>query len=293
MPLIPLIQGSRFALLQPGVPFSPSLEILRYAFINANPLQIDQSIGQSTDPSAQAFFIAQTNAGQTLTSIQKTAINARVVAAKTGTNYWSKLFRYWPFLGNSATCNSIDLVAQAVGTFNGTVTHNSNGITGDGATGYFDSGFNLHTNSVDLNSNAFGFYTRAGSNTNAVEVCAKDPDFWYIYLDGGTCVQTQNGGLGQLSFTLSNELGLFIASRTAFNAQAFYQNGSQIISGTGLTSALPIVTNVTELCYGNGEANFSNKTHCSMFVSSGLTSADVAQFYTDEQAFQTALGRQV
>src|SRR5690606_24652832 len=59
-------------------------------------------------------------------------------------NIWEKMIAIYPFIGGSANSHSYNLKnpSQFQITWNGTVTHDANGIKGDGATGYGNTGLN-------------------------------------------------------------------------------------------------------------------------------------------------------
>ena len=89
--------------------------------------------GGGFDPDAQAFITA---AGITDTT-QKNAINTLVLDLKAYA-IWPKFIAIYPYVGGTATTHKFNLVdplddnAAFRITWNGGVTHNANGITGNG-----------------------------------------------------------------------------------------------------------------------------------------------------------------
>jgi hypothetical protein len=254
-----------------------------------------------TDPDAQNFVQAQIAAGVSLTLAQMQAVNNRVVAAKAGTGYWEKLQRYYPFLGISATSDAMDLVTTLSGTFSGTVTHAANGVTGDGASGFFDTGLSPFSNSIFSNNLAFGCYLRTEGNENNSIIIAFDvanaslqahfePDFesgQYFY---ATNCNT-GGGFFDAYTTPPFAFGLFCDSRISATSHIFYQGSTALATDTGAQLGLPSLT--FQALGDQYTSSFSTANMASLFISYGLTQADMTQFEADEQAFQTALSRAV
>lgn len=246
------------------------------------------------DANAAAFFTSAAITDPT----QKTAVNNRVLAAKAN-GYWSALLAYYPFVGGAATPHSFNLVNPALYqiTWSGTVTQDANGITGNGSTGYGDTG--LAGNVLGDNSIAWGVYSRtaAAQTGNVLSSCPVSNlgahDMFPRYSGAGVgYFDIGDIATSRLQVTVTDGSGLFTASRTASNACAGYRNGSSIVTG----SSAPASSNATDtfklLCLYSGTEH-SSRNLASAFIGAGLSAAQVALFYTDEQAFQTALGRQV
>jgi hypothetical protein len=255
--------------------------------------------GPSYDPTFAAYLAAQKAAGQTLSPTQISAINQRAIAAKTGANpYFNNWLAYYPFPGNSATADSLNLVnpSNYLITWFGTVTHNTNGITGDGLTGYGDLGLNTSTISQLVNSFAFGCYNRTA--TSIAFPCMGSLTGALIQFDlypnlGGTTYfdNCYNGGVGRVNgTTVNNGLGSQVSSRTSASAVSGYQQGSSIASGTGAQGALP---NNTTYVLTYNTTNLVVNNLASLFIGTGMTAAQVAQCNADEVAMQVALGRSV
>src|SRR5205085_1059836 len=81
---------------------------------------------------------------------QKTLVNNLVVSLK-GAGLWTKLKAIYPYVGGSATAHKWNLKDPRVLdaayriTWSGGVTHNANGVTFDGSTGYGDTHLNALT----------------------------------------------------------------------------------------------------------------------------------------------------
>lgn len=247
--------------------------------------------GSSYDPAAASFFAAQALAGQTLTTTQKSAVNSRVISAKAGTAYWFKLLSYYPFLGNSATCDSFNLVSPA--TFqiiwSGTVTHNANGITGDGVTSFGDTGLNANT--IGQDSCSWGVYARVLTAASVYCEIGFNTGNEILNFLGGYFFDNDFGFNGaRVSGSLTP--GVAALSRNVPGALNAYINGSNIGTSSTVSDA-HASSNFAILAADTSASRTSADNLASAFIASGMTDADMAQFYTDEQAFQTALSRQV
>ncbi len=121
--------------------------------------------GASFDSDAQAFFTA---AGIT-DATQKSAVNTMVVALKAA-GLWTKSKAIYPYVGGTATTHKYNLkdprdldAAYRIVWFGG-ITHNTNGVTFNGSTGYGDTKLNALTvfagNPCSMHS-----YVRTRSNT--------------------------------------------------------------------------------------------------------------------------------
>src|SRR5690606_21266587 len=106
-------------------------------------LVIDAGSSSGYDSDAEAYFSAVASAGGTLSDPQKDAINTFVVNTKAdGT--WAKQYAIYPLAGGTAASHAINLKSPGTYdiTWNGSVTHNEDGIKSDGSTGYGNTNFN-------------------------------------------------------------------------------------------------------------------------------------------------------
>ena len=91
------------------------------------------ALGESIDPDVRSFITATGITSQTIID----AISELVFNLKSN-NLWGKIYAIYPFVGGSASSHSYNLknTAQFQITWGGGVTHNANGITGNGTTGF-------------------------------------------------------------------------------------------------------------------------------------------------------------
>jgi hypothetical protein len=216
---------------------------------------------------------------------------------------WSKCLALYPFVGGAAGSHKYnlkdprDLDAAYRLTFSGGLTHNANGITGNGSNGYANTNLNVNT-VLSLNDCHISFYSRTDGALAYEEMSAGSTMGPYFQLaakwtDGKTYCQI-NGG-AQASFTNgSSAQGLFASCRTGASVQNAYRNATRVNSGVSASTSKPNA-NVFILSGNNSgvPSNYSGRNLAFASIGSGLSDADVASLYSVVQAFQTALGRQV
>lgn len=108
--------------------------------------------------------------GSSITSTQKAALNAFVLAEQAAARWTSHKRLYFPIWGNAAA-NAICLKSLTSGTFAGAVTHGAGYVQSDGTTGYF----NLNTNATTLATpaeNAMVFALEYQGPSGAATECA-------------------------------------------------------------------------------------------------------------------------
>lgn len=245
-----------------------------------------QNIGASVsyDSDAEAFF---TTAGITDTT-QKNAVNQLVLDLKSA-SIWTKMFAVYPFVGGTSSTHSYNLknTAQYQITWSGTVTHNSNGITGNGSNGTGNTGFsgNVGTN-FTVSSGSYGAYIRSGFNTVHVFMgCVSNSVFFY---NNGGAVYTNYGSV-LLSTGAPTFTRLVAASHLSTTLTA-YRDGGSVSSTTGT----PTTSAASDFyVLSTGATNFTTANLAFAYMSEGLTSGEISSLNTAVNTFQTTLGRNV
>lgn len=251
--------------------------------------------GGCNDPDANAFLTA---AGIT-DSIISSAICTLVTSMKAdGT--WAKMSAIYPFVGGTATTHKFNLKNPADTnaafrlSFIGGLTHNANGITGNGINAYCNTF--LPNTALAVNSNHISTYSRTSINENSVDIGTygqTPPNTWGIHHSArgfglGSFFRNQN-----LAFSNSNNTdgrGFYLSTRTASNFSAMYKNGIQISTLTATPVAM-LNENFNILAI-NG-AFFSSRNLAFASIGSGLSNSEVLALYSTIQSFQTTLNRQV
>jgi hypothetical protein len=246
-----------------------------------------------SDPDAQAFV----NAAELTSQTQANAINTLVIGMK-AQGLWTKMEAIYPFVGGTAFShkfnlkNPTDSNAAYRLTFGGTVTHDSNGITGNGTNGYADTYFvpstgwsvgNAHIATYDrTTTQGLGNYTIGSFSTgNAVWIAYNDSQYAYL------------GGLNNVSSDgRINISRLRVATRTANNVFKAFRDGTQVgVTVTAVQSTYP-TANIRLLAAG-GLTAYSNHNLAFASVGRGLSDSETVAYNTLVNTFQTTLGRNV
>lgn len=247
------------------------------------------------DPDAQAFFTAANITDPT----QQTAVNQLVVDLK-GYGIWTKMKALYPFVGGTATThkynlkNPLDTDAAFRLVFSGGITHNSNGITGNGTNGYADTFVN-DQNDLSIDDKHISMYQRniLSDPSNVSMGAAGNVARFYLNYSGSNYSTL---GMAQSAFTVSTpQQGMFTMSKIISGEFKYYQNALTAVTKTGSNSAN---NSKYFLC-----ANFNTATGLAQEFSSanlafaslgnGLSASEVADLRTAVVAFQTTLGRNV
>lgn len=243
------------------------------------------------DADAQVFIDA---AGITDTT-QVSALHTLVAELK-GYGLWQKFHAIYPFVGGTAGAHSYNLVNpatyQIVWSTSG-VTHNANGITGNGSTGYGDTQYIIP--SARQNDFHISVYVRNNVDSKCAIGC----------LNNGNAVFTQiyprvtnlfEGDIHQnVSTTVSNNnsQGLYVASRILASTVKGYKNNGEIISSNTVSLATPNTPLYLLARRGLVIQDYSLFNLGLASIGLGITAVEADTFYTIIQQFQIRLGRQV
>lgn len=198
----------------------------------------------------------------------------------------------YPFYGGNSDSHAIDLFHHHDITWTGTVTHNSNGVTGDGSTGFGSTGINPVL-ALSISSLSFSVYSRTASTSDTAYEAGILINSIGIFIQcrnvAGNAV-TRAGGApgGNFSGAVGASTGLFLIHRTTTNSAAGTRNGT--VFGSSAVGIGNLPNGFLTICAAAG-LNFSNRNLAFAHVGPKLGSH--SDFYTIVQDFQTALGRQV
>lgn len=243
------------------------------------------------DPDAQAFFTA---AGIT-SPTQKNAVNQLVIDLKAA-SIWTKILAIYPYVGGSASSNSFNLknTAQFQITWSGAVTHNAIGITGDGATGFGDTGINVNTltlASVHLSTyNQSAVVTQTAIGAFSVVDGILDLDY-----NGSTIFgDVNNLSSGRVAAAAPFD-GFVCTTRRTLSDAEIYRNGISLGNKGDAVVASSFNANLFVLARNNAgiTASFYAGGISVSSVGTGLTTVDVVAFNSAVQTYQTSLGRNV
>lgn len=223
-----------------------------------------------------------------------------------GVDFYTGAKAFYPFVGGTASTHKWngkdvrDLDAAFRILWTGTVTHNANGITGDGSTGYGDTRILPQINCVAYSSSLV-WYSRTNDMSRINGIGCTDTT-------AGTSYQQQmgtvnNGTLGDgtanfgtVTTAPSNSQKTFVLSRTANNLIKLFRDGVLVGSNSNLiTEPYPLsylsigaITRQTGL-----RQNYSNLNYSFAGIFAGIIDADAVILTNIIQQYQTILGRNV
>lgn len=247
------------------------------------------------DPDAAAYFAA---AGIT-DSAQMAAVNNLVLALK-AESLWLGINALYPFVGGNATAHSYNLINPAVHQITwsvGGVTHNANGITGDGSTGYGDCNISPDHTGENCGLSAYVRTLPTGDNKNPVGVQnAADNNYYFLHCNVAFGQYYTRMGQTELAVVGSAPTaGMISGNRTSSSALRLDKNGASVATNSnGIVESL-----FTDDYYvlarnrgGTAEGLFDG-TLALLAFHQGFTEAESLALYNAVQTFQTALGRNV
>jgi len=260
----------------------------------AGTLVANLTVGGAFDADAQAFFNRVTTAGGTLSATEQNAVNTLVIALKAD-GIWTKMKAIYPMVGASAAACAQNLVsASFTGTFTAGWTFASTGATPNGTSAFMNTNLNVNT-SLLLNSVSHCFYNRKTTQTG---LSGANDLANYLLMGGNTNTSfytTLNTAASpDLTASVTNMQGFFIANRTSSTDVSLFRNSIKLISASRTTLNKPNRTYYIGSRNNDGVAgSFDTKEFALFTLGDGLTDTDAANFYTDVQAFQTTLSRNV
>lgn len=265
-----------------------------------------------TDSDVLAFITATGITDNT----QKSAVNSLVLSLK-GYSVWSSLNVIYPFVGGTATTHKFnlkdprDLDAAYRLTFFGGMTHNSNGITGNGTNAY------AKITTPPTTTAAAGVYTRTTSFIGYLMsgyryYASTDPEAPDPIPAGGFGIAV--GGYSGYNPNVGGNFapyvaGLLAITNTAVNSIRSFKNGAfkDAYSAYNFTAPSPVspigigtryeeyydATNTTLQSTDFSSYLSPNNIAFAFISNANLTDAQMGNIYTAVQAYQTTLGRQV
>jgi len=253
------------------------------------------------DTDAQAFLTATGITDATIT----TAIEDLVSDLKSY-GLWTKMKAIYPLVGGTADTHKYnlkdprDLDAAFRLVYSGSVTHNSNGITGAG--GYADTKLSPST-SLTNNNTHFSLYSRTSAQNAGIDFGAQKTVGGVLtrltvvltFSDNNLYADFYNVTTNRISASNANGNGFYIITRTSSTSGKVFKNGSQL----GSTDTDATSTNVTNIdntlwILDVNDANSSSSRNIAFTsIGDGLDDTESSNLSTAIAAFQTSLGRNV
>jgi hypothetical protein len=210
---------------------------------------------------------------------------------------WTALRVIYLFIGGNASAHAVNWKNPGThnGTMNGTITHDANGVLGNGTTGYINTNFNQSTHGADDDEH-LSLYSRTnlGASGSLAGVVDSGSNGTLFNPFTGTNRTTRSQNNASETVAETDSLGYSSLNRTASTGYRFRRNGTNTnITATGNTA--PLNLNFYLLCRNNNgtAGNFVARNLAWAAIGRGLSEADDGSLRTAVQDFQTFLGRQV
>jgi hypothetical protein len=174
--------------------------------------------------------------------------------------------------------------------FNGGITHDSNGITGNGVNAFANTFLNDNTLNID-NKHIAIYQRNILSNLSGAQIGITPANRFYLNYQG---VNYSNIGVNSPVTTVSApQRGMFLMSKTTSGMFKYFQNALTPITKTGAN--FPQANNYFILAQNNGSAaadhSLTNLALAS--IGDGFSDTEYTNYRTAVQTFQTTLGRNV
>jgi len=221
---------------------------------------------------------------------------------------WDKFEAIYPFVGGTADSHSYNLKDPNTYqiTWSGGVTHDDNGITGNGSNAYGNT--HLDVGNLTTNDTHLSVYSRTeasglpdqwddvgwGSGASLILSCS------FYGGDGPWFTSEQYSALRRILVANSDARGFFTASRTSSTSLKGYINGALVQTTSTLSvDTLGTGVDIYVLAFNNtGGGIPTPQYYCGrnlalIGIGAALDDTEEANYYTAVQTYQTTLGREV
>jgi len=219
---------------------------------------------------------------------------------------WNKCYGLYPLVGGTATTqkfnlkNPLNTDAAFRLEFFGGITHDVNGIQGNGVNGYLDFKI-IPASHLIVNNTHACYYCTTNINEAKLDLSSQQGGDFGLYNYSSTYYTdqyNQTSGSGRVGIANADTTGFIVGSRVASNNLKLFRNGSQI--GTTATGSGGVISGMTSSVFGMaGRASattahlFSSRKYAFFSIGEGLTVSEQLAYNNIVQAFQTILSRNV
>lgn len=222
----------------------------------------------------------------------------------------NEMVALYPFVGANSNAHSYNLInpLEYQLEFYGSMTHNSNGITGNGTNAYARTGFNATAYPNPTASFGLSLYNRTNNQTGydiGSNTTGAVQRFLITKYTTGASSSFQDGTgffTGSIGYSPTNSQGFYTAVSEGVGFRAIYQNAVEKVSRNNANvdpSAVNganfyiLANNFGENPTENTPIEYSNNNLALVAFHNYLDSTKVSDFYDIVQTYQTALSRQV
>lgn len=247
--------------------------------------------GGGSDAAATTAFLARTSGlSPTETLAYRNLINGMVAD---GT--FALLDALYIFATNTTTTANLNLISTSFGlTQTGSVTFTADqGYTGDGVTGFLDTGLIPPATNYTQNSASLGVAIQTNDTTSQtmLEIGSSGGGFNSVLGPNFSLTSIfalNESGFNQPASTTSR--GLWAISRTGVSTESLYSNGSSSPVSAATTTTSAVSTTSIFICGRDTGSNLSNRQISAAWIGGGLTGSQFASISTRINAYLSALG---
>lgn len=209
---------------------------------------------------------------------------------------WTLMDAIYPFVGGTSASNSFNLKNPAAYriTWGGSVAFSSSGITGDGVSGYGDTGFNPATagGNYSLNSASLGVNIKTSNVENSYVIGIIYTSAAALQFTGATETLVGLNSIAFSSGTPAATTGFLAGSVTNSITETLYLTDGTTVSFAPEPTTIPSFNiGILARNFAGTFNSFSAKTLSFAFIGGGLTGTQVTALQTAVTTFNTALGR--
>ena len=249
------------------------------------------------DAAQTTAFLARTSGlSGTETNAYKALINGLVSDGN-----FALLDALYIFATNTTTTANLNLISTSFGlTKTGTVTFAADvGYTGDGSTGFLDTGFIPQTGGTNfvLNSASMGSYILTNRAANTSIIMSNDNAVTFDIIQpfsAGNVVQWDVNDATFPTAAIASSRQALAITRTASNATAVYANGNTTAIGTSAAASVGPLSGASMVFFArnsNGtKSAFSSDQAAAFFFGGALTATQSVAINNRINTYMTALG---
>lgn len=248
---------------------------------------------ETQDVDAYAFI----NAAGITNPIEQLAINNLVIDLKDA-GLWTKMNAIYPYVGGTATTHKFNLKNPADTdaafrlAFSGTITHNTNGVTGNGSTGFANTFINVANDLGGGRDDASGFVYSITNSQSGVDFGVLDTNGFQLNIRNTSNQLTARCNTAAIiTPSNSNSIGFFGISRLSSTEYSRNINKSHTTVSAAATSAVSRAIFVLALNNVGTAAFFSARNIAFQCFGKGLTTTEIDTLVDINGTFQTTLGR--
>ena len=248
------------------------------------------STPSSLDPDAAAYLADIVVSGGTITPTIESAVDTLFTSLKSNSLY-SKMIAMYPFIGATAASHAINATLNKTYDiiWNGGVSHDISGSTGNGTNGYGETNVST-SNFIDVDKSSYGMYINSGTTLgNNARHGVVQLSLWGLGFSEASWYRHGDASASS-SLGLTGNTGMFLSIRTGNTESKLYHNGIEKFTKS---DALTIATNATWWYFNlnNNAVRWSNSRLAFGYLANDLSYSEASTLSTIINTFQTSLGR--